>query len=48
MRQAVVVCFLVGPVCALLTPACDRPNRDRPASPVPGPKKESRPYTDSY
>jgi hypothetical protein len=35
MRQVVVVCFLVGPVCALLTPACDRPNRDRPASPVP-------------
>jgi hypothetical protein len=35
MRQVVVVCFLVGAVCALLTPACDRPNRDRPASPVP-------------
>ena len=35
MRRAVVVCFLVGPVCALLTPACDRPNRDHLPKPVP-------------
>jgi hypothetical protein len=35
MRQAAIVCFLVGPVCALLTLACDRPNRDRSAEPVP-------------
>jgi hypothetical protein len=39
MRQAAIVCFLVGLVCALLTLACDRPkreaNRDRSAEPVP-------------
>jgi hypothetical protein len=35
MCQVVVVCFPVGPVCALLTSAWDRPNRDRSAAPVP-------------
>ena len=35
MRRGVVVCFLVGPVCAMLTPACDRPKGDRLAQPVP-------------
>src|SRR5262245_16893667 len=35
MRRAVVVCFLVGPVCAMLTPACDRPKGDRLAQPAP-------------
>ena len=35
MRQAVVVCFLAGLVCALLPPAGDRPKGDRLADPVP-------------
>ena len=40
MRQAVLVSLLVGPVCALLAPAGDRPKGSRPkgdrlAKPVP-------------
>jgi hypothetical protein len=35
MRQAVVVSSLVGPVCALLALADDRPKGDRLAKPVP-------------
>jgi hypothetical protein len=35
MRCAVVVSLLVGPVCALLAPAGDRPKGDRLARPVP-------------
>jgi hypothetical protein len=35
MRQAVLVILVVGPVCALLAPAGDRPNGDRLAKAVP-------------
>jgi len=35
MRQALLVILLVGPVCAPLTPAADRPKGDRLAEPVP-------------
>jgi hypothetical protein len=35
MRQGVLVTLLVGPVCALLAPAGDRPKGERLAKPLP-------------